>query len=74
MSEKKDNGGPAFACADGDTNYPQTGMSLRQWYAGRALTGLIADTHHELDSIAACKVVATAAFALADAMLEAEKS
>ncbi len=41
------NGGPAFArqgfeAPNGEIYWPQDGMTLRQWYAGRALTGLTA--------------------------------
>jgi len=48
MSEAKQDGGPAFPGAylsgsHGDyfTAY-ESGMSLRQWYAGKALQGLLA--------------------------------
>lgn len=47
MTDSKhiDDGGPAFARAGAETsiggNYEQDGMSLRQWYAGQALPGLI---------------------------------
>jgi hypothetical protein len=47
----------------------QAGMSLRQWYAGQALVGLLARRagevgHHEL---------AETAFAIADAMIRHER-
>lgn len=45
MAESKiDNGGPAFARAAAETsicgNYDQEGMSLRDYFAGQALTGM----------------------------------
>ena len=41
----RDNGGPAFPCEDHYNprgEFHQTGMTLRDWFAGQALTGLIA--------------------------------
>lgn len=40
MAEVKD-GGPAFACVGGGLHLQQ-GMSLRDWFAGQALPGIIA--------------------------------
>jgi len=44
-----DNGGPAFpvpsVCnANGDVQYGTDGMSLRQWYAGQALNGILSQS------------------------------
>jgi len=73
-------GGPAFPGEQGDTpegGWNQTfnpGMSLRQWYAGQALVGLLSygvtvkvkDNNFQ-------RVAARRAFALADAMIEFER-
>lgn len=70
-SMKKD-GGPAFARAASEVNIEQSGMSLRDWFAGQAMQGLCADpSSHELfDSH---KEAAETAYQIADAMLEARK-
>ncbi len=36
------DGGPAFPRAGTDTSYSQEGMSLRDWFAGQALAGMLA--------------------------------
>ncbi len=65
MTEEK-TGGPAFACAA--ENGHQEGMTLRDWFAGQALTGLCANSipgnHH------AHEVRVREAFAMADKMIE----
>jgi hypothetical protein len=80
----KDNGGSAFPSkfslgADGYGNEAfgiEQGMSLRDWFAGQALTSIIGNSQL-LDDIEklnpTAKMVATVAhhsYALADAMLE----
>jgi hypothetical protein len=45
------------------------GMSLRDWFAGQAMQGLIADTEYPLDHDGLAK----AAYDIAGAMLEARK-
>lgn len=46
---------------------PDHGMSLRQWYAGLAMQGLLASDTVEID----CKVLARASIEIADALIEA---
>jgi len=44
MSGKRDDGGCAFAAiatSAADDVYHQTGMSLRDWFAGQALIGML---------------------------------
>jgi hypothetical protein len=36
----KDDGGPAFPCAEGETTMRQEGMTLRDWFAGQSLAGI----------------------------------
>lgn len=40
MASDKEDGGPAFPIQG--QSYPRSGMSLRDWFAGQALVGLIA--------------------------------
>ena len=74
---KIDDGGPAFPyedrSADGTRFRLYTGMTLRQYYVGQAVVGLLADTHTELNTRAACAVVAKAAVIMADELIKAER-
>ena len=71
----KDNSGPAFPCPTFTmTGYPNghsMGMTLRDWFAGQALAGMLAcptmRAGMESDEYA------KASFQCADAMLEARK-
>ena len=81
MNERND-GGFAFAAAayDSDTESRlfQTGMSLRDWFAGQALAGLAVTISRERlmelrDGVQAGSIEARAAYRLADAMLAARK-
>ena len=66
MSDKPNDGGPAFP-GDG---LGKQGMSLRDWFAGQALAGLIACPNTSGDE----KAFACNAYKFADAMLaEREK-
>ena len=71
MTDMKDDGGPAFP-HDGRDNgpgnikgRPHDGMTLRDWFAGQALAGLVQS--------GCCARGALDAYALADAMLDARK-
>jgi hypothetical protein len=64
------NGGPAFPIADvpypnGNVQHGWNGMSLRDWFAGQALAGLLAHTGESERNRA------VAAYRYADAMLRA---
>ena len=72
MSTTKD-GGPAFPVPDtyhpnGQIEYGATGMSLRDWFAGQALAGLVSESGR-YDSAGA----ALDAYSFADAMLRARE-
>jgi hypothetical protein len=86
MSDKVDDGGPAFPFAvQRDFHAAETGMTLRDWFAGRALQGLIAKTplidregvngkqmtQHEINQLR--DDFAESAYFYADAMLAARK-
>ena len=70
------NGGQAFPVFESErtgTDYGLTdpGMTLRDWFAGQALAGLLADGRYayEGEPIVTDKGFAIAAFDIADAML-----
>ena len=67
MSDK-DTGGPAFPVAF--TTSPLHGMTLRDYFAAKALGGMLADP--AVSSVTTHRL-ATAAYDYADAMLEARK-
>jgi hypothetical protein len=64
----RDDGGPAFAHGD-HTNGGHPGMSLRDWFAGQALAGLLASNQGQNQN-----ELAWLAYAAADAMLAARKT
>lgn len=73
MTDMKD-GGPAFPVEqkhdDGTLFYASKGMSLRDWFAGQALAGLIANTK----TVGTEADLADDSYKYADAMLAARGS
>lgn len=65
---KADDGGAAFP------SHEQPGMSTREWFAGQALIGIIVSAAVLGGSQPDAKECAAAAYAVADAMLNAEES
>lgn len=66
------NGGPVFPVAD--PSCCDTGMSLRDWFAGQALLGLLLGIRVHPDmGIPSPETFAWDAYQLADCMLEARK-
>lgn len=70
------NSGQAFpnavaADSGGCLNHGKPGMTLRQWYAGQALSAIVgncsAKDNRDIDG--ACERIAALAFKIADAML-----
>jgi len=74
---KIDDGGPAFPLATScGSNESVNGMSLRDWFAGQALAGLLA--HPECTKVGPGYEITTCcladeSYACADAMLAARK-
>ena len=74
------DGGPAFPTHDGrGDGIGEDGMSLRKWYAGKAMKGMLScqDFMNEISRTSSSKAearekIAYFAFAQADAMLNAE--
>ena len=66
------DGGPAFPC---QYVYEMSGISIRDWFAGVAVTGLI--NHRDYSAVFGdrndLKMIAHIAYSIADAMLEERK-
>ena len=75
-----DDGGLAFPCPLGEScewHHGQSGMSLRDWFAGQALVGLLAEAakgNEDLDNIVGdYEQCAGTCYLYADHMLAARK-
>lgn len=66
MEHKINDGGPAFPLDPRRKDSWSPGMSLRDWFAGQALTGLALRAE---SNICTLKEIACMAYDLADAML-----
>lgn len=62
----KDDGGQAFPRAGCDEAHFELGMSLRDWFAGQALAGIVAEHDYSKN----WDWAASRAYAYADAMIE----
>lgn len=77
---KINDGGPAFPRPeerDGDgcgLREGSDGMSLRDWFAGQALTGIIADGFVDYENAGWEQRISSSAFFIADAMLKAREA
>ena len=67
MNASINDGGPAFPCPH--HTMPEVGMSLRDWFAGKALCGLLAapNVYGSVPELAKC------AYEYADAMIKARE-
>ena len=74
MSETIDDGGPAFPLEDWDdaikSKRRETGMTLRDWFAGQALGKCLHEFWGDDESL---ESAAIAAYQIADAMIAARK-
>jgi hypothetical protein len=78
MSDKPDDGGPAFPLyiPEGvlvEKDFNVDGMSLRDWFAGQALMGLCSGSAFEHITKTGMSGIACKAYGFADAMLEARQ-
>lgn len=77
MTKNIEDGGPAFpvhpeAHNRSDAEYSVlSGMTLRDWFAGQVVSGLVADPNVTFHSQDAARKIAVASYMLADAMLKA---
>jgi len=74
MSEQINDGGPALPTADayhpsGQIAYGRKGMTLRDWFAGQALVGLLSGP--AVEGVPTPDRKAVVAYQFADAMLKA---
>ena len=68
-------GGPAFPCHPGIENPIYDGMTLRDYFAAKAMEGIYAsNTEHDHEDAHIFDAVAEAAYKQADAMLEARRA
>ena len=64
----KDNGGPAFPCDyEGSTRSDASGLSIRDYFAAKAMQGIIAAVGYHRGEV---DFVAESAYDCADAMLK----
>ena len=81
MSQQIDDGGAAFPRSASDCNHSQEGMSLRDWFAGQALMGILASQQEDGafeyygkdDGELHENWVPATAYRIADAMIAARK-
>lgn len=78
-----DDGGPAFPVKVGRDALPlqvsndqfiMPGMSLRDYFATKAMQGILAGDHPITHELNACDTVTSVAYEFADAMLKARQS
>jgi hypothetical protein len=78
MTDKLKDGGPAFPRSAAEHShgghYEQDGMSIRDWFAGHALSGQLAFSPHDsFDKTHQPEDVAVLCYRFADAMIAARK-
>jgi hypothetical protein len=77
--KKINDGGPAFCCVDGGANYLQVVMSLRDYFAAKAMQGLVS-AHNQEGIWTGCgdetsnRIMSETAYEIADAMLAAREA
>jgi len=75
--EPPKDGGPAFPNrpSSGNFGYAVDGMSLRDYFAGQSLVGMLAnqETHLQGANVPSCYAFAEQAYGFADAMLKARE-
>ena len=70
-------GGPAFPTDNGMEGgmwSGSSGMTLRDYFAAKAMLGIIADPHHDTGDMGGYDNIANFAYNIADAMLKAREA
>ena len=70
MSDTINNGGPAFPAPAGVAHITEQGMTLRDYFAAKAMQGMCSSDSHCVDGWAHSDI-AVQAYQMADAMLRA---
>ena len=68
-----EDGGQAFPGDDASSRWAFKGMTLRDWFAGQALAGAIAEGTERMPAIPRADDLARFAYDCADAMLKARQ-
>lgn len=80
MSGALDDGGPAFPVAgmtglpNGEVVYGENGMTLRDYFAAKAMQGMLADLPKTLYGLDWQTKVTESSYEIADAMLKARQA
>ena len=75
LSPIRDGGGSAFPTEATSATFASSGMTLRDYFAAKAMEGLYAsNTEHDHEDAHIFDAVAEAAYKQADAMLKARKA
>lgn len=69
---KKENGGSAFPCPETENYSPKFGMSLRDYFAAKAMQGFFTSRNTYLDNDV-IEAYARQSYVTADAMLKARE-
>lgn len=72
--ERNETGGSAFPASAIGGLSPREGLTIRDWFAGQALTGLVTAAMHRAELDISSTVYAQSAYELADQMLKARAS
>jgi len=71
----KHDGGPAFPNLDGPNTFGESGMSLRDYFAAKALTAMVGQiTREDARREAVYSLTAIACYKFADAMIKVRES
>ena len=73
MSNEKNTGGPAFPMRDPTYETWIPGMTLRDYFAAKAMQGILSSPHVAPDGLSNPENIAHAAYEMADTMLKASE-
>ena len=73
MTNQPNDGGPAFPTHGNPDTFTSSGMSLRDWFAGMAMQGILASSDNQNGGYVTLEAMASDAWKTADAMLKARE-